>query len=92
MTGSFSSPTRQTPHSTPHASENGDSSSSQALDGPGILQDPWAYPLSWSSTDVIIVACRHDVYYQDLNTGNHHRLRSGLGCVLSAPCAIVTKY
>jgi cell division cycle 20, cofactor of APC complex len=39
-----------------------------ALDGPGIPQDPWAYPLSWSSTNVIAVACGHDVYYQDLDT------------------------
>jgi len=39
-----------------------------ALDGPGILQDPWAYPLSWSSTNVIAVACGHDVYYQNLDT------------------------
>ena len=39
-----------------------------ALDGPGIPQDPWAYPLSWSSTNVIGVACGHDVYYQDLDT------------------------
>ncbi|KAI0262778.1 WD40-repeat-containing domain protein [Gloeopeniophorella convolvens] len=39
-----------------------------ALDGPGIPQDPWAYPLSWSATNVIAVACGHDVYYQDLDT------------------------
>ncbi|KAH9039105.1 hypothetical protein EDB85DRAFT_2272823, partial [Lactarius pseudohatsudake] len=29
---------------------------------------PLAYPLSWSSTNVITVAGGHDVYYQDLDT------------------------
>jgi len=33
-----------------------------------IPQDPWAHPPSWSSTNVIAVACGHDVYYQDLDT------------------------
>lgn len=39
-----------------------------ALDGPGIPQDPWAYPLSWSKKNVIAVACGHDIYYQNLDT------------------------
>ena len=39
-----------------------------ALDGPGIPQDPWAYPLAWSRKNVIAVACGHDVYYQNLDT------------------------
>ncbi|TFY83264.1 hypothetical protein EWM64_g735 [Hericium alpestre] len=39
-----------------------------ALDGPGIPQDPWAYPLTWSRRNVIAVACGHDVYYQNLDT------------------------
>ena len=39
-----------------------------ALDGPGIPQDPWAYPLAWSSNNVIAVACGPDVYYQNLDT------------------------
>ncbi|KAI0049028.1 WD40 repeat-like protein [Auriscalpium vulgare] len=39
-----------------------------ALDGPGIPQDAWAYPLAWSPRNVIAVACGHDVYYQNLDT------------------------
>ncbi|THH19167.1 hypothetical protein EW146_g1943 [Bondarzewia mesenterica] len=39
-----------------------------ALDGPGVPQDPWAYPLTWSRRNVIAVACGHDVYYQNLDT------------------------
>ncbi|KAI0056836.1 WD40 repeat-like protein [Artomyces pyxidatus] len=39
-----------------------------ALDGPGIPQDPWAYPLAWSRKNVIAVACGHDIYYQNLDT------------------------
>jgi cell division cycle protein 20 (cofactor of APC complex) len=66
-----------------------------ALDGPGIPQDPWAYPLSWSSTNVIGVACGHDVYYQDLDTRQIAHLcnlpRPSLGrirALLFTPCGL----
>ncbi|KAJ3479700.1 hypothetical protein NLI96_g8873 [Meripilus lineatus] len=41
-----------------------------ALDGPGVPTDPFAYPLTWSSngTNTIAVACKRDVYLQDLDT------------------------
>lgn len=39
-----------------------------ALDAPGVPSDPLAYPLTWSATNKIAVACGHDVYYQDLDT------------------------
>jgi cell division cycle protein 20 (cofactor of APC complex) len=39
-----------------------------ALDAPGVPSDPLAYPLTWSITNKIAVACGHDVYYQDLDT------------------------
>ncbi|KAH9001898.1 hypothetical protein EDB86DRAFT_2780105, partial [Lactarius hatsudake] len=45
-----------------------------ALDGPGIPQELQAYPLSWSSTNVIAVTGGHDVYYQDLDTRHIARL------------------
>ncbi|PFH50206.1 hypothetical protein AMATHDRAFT_4207 [Amanita thiersii Skay4041] len=38
------------------------------LDGPGIVGDPYAYPISWSRRNLIAVACGNDVYYQNLNT------------------------
>ena len=66
-----------------------------ALDGPGIPQDPWAYPLSWSSTNVIGVACGHDVYYQDLDTRQIAHLcnlpRPSLGrirALMFTPCGL----
>jgi cell division cycle protein 20 (cofactor of APC complex) len=37
-----------------------------ALDGPGIPTDPFAYPLSWSLTNCVAVACGINVYYQNL--------------------------
>lgn len=39
-----------------------------ALDGPGIPQDLFAYPMSWSSRNAIAVACGFDVYFQELDT------------------------
>ncbi|KAH8079830.1 WD40 repeat-like protein [Cristinia sonorae] len=43
-----------------------------ALDGPGVSQDIFAYPISWSGKGIgsgtIAVACDRDVYYQDLDT------------------------
>ncbi|KAI0314875.1 WD40-repeat-containing domain protein [Amylostereum chailletii] len=39
-----------------------------ALDGPGVPQDPWASPLSWSQKNAIAVACGTDVYHQNLDT------------------------
>ncbi|THH28765.1 hypothetical protein EUX98_g5426 [Antrodiella citrinella] len=41
-----------------------------ALDGPGVSQDIFAYPISWSGKGqgCIAVACDRDVYYQDLNS------------------------
>ncbi|GLB44513.1 putative anaphase-promoting complex subunit 4 WD40 domain [Lyophyllum shimeji] len=37
-----------------------------ALDGPGIPQDPYASPMSWSRKNFIAIACGVDVFYQDL--------------------------
>lgn len=41
-----------------------------ALDGPGVPTDPFAYPLTWSGngTNSIAVACKKDIYFQDLDT------------------------
>lgn len=39
-----------------------------ALDGPGVPADPFTYPLTWSRTNYIAVACGKDVYYQDLDS------------------------
>ena len=41
-----------------------------ALDGPGVSQDIFAYPISWSGEGqgCIAVACDRDVYFQDLDT------------------------
>ncbi|TCD67736.1 hypothetical protein EIP91_011978 [Steccherinum ochraceum] len=41
-----------------------------ALDGPGVSQDIFAYPISWSTggQGSIAVACDRDVYYQDLDS------------------------
>ncbi|TFK36596.1 WD40-repeat-containing domain protein [Crucibulum laeve] len=38
------------------------------LDSPGIPDDPFAYPISWSRRNLIAVACGNDVYYQNLET------------------------
>ncbi|KAI0791030.1 WD40 repeat-like protein [Abortiporus biennis] len=41
-----------------------------ALDGPGVSSDLYSYPLSWSGNghNNIAVACRNDVYFQNLDT------------------------
>lgn len=38
------------------------------LDSPGIPFDPESFPITWSSRNNIAVACRKDVYYQNLGT------------------------
>ncbi|TFK71205.1 WD40 repeat-like protein [Pluteus cervinus] len=38
------------------------------LDGPGISDDPFAYPISWSKKNLISVACHNEIFYQNLNT------------------------
>ncbi|EGO03029.1 hypothetical protein SERLA73DRAFT_70493 [Serpula lacrymans var. lacrymans S7.3] len=48
-----------------------------ALDGPGIPRDRFASPMAWSSTNCIAVACKCDVYYQNLNTRAIVRLCGG---------------
>ncbi|KAI0031787.1 WD40-repeat-containing domain protein [Vararia minispora EC-137] len=56
-----------------------------ALDGPGIPQDPWAYPLAWSRQNLIAVACGPDVYHQNLDTRHIAHLctlqRVSMGCI-----------
>ena len=39
-----------------------------ALDAPGVPSDLLSFPLSWSTSNKIAVACGYDVYYQDLDT------------------------
>jgi len=39
-----------------------------ALDAPGVPSDPLAYPLTWSTSNMIAVACGRDVYFQNLQT------------------------
>ncbi|KZT21304.1 WD40 repeat-like protein [Neolentinus lepideus HHB14362 ss-1] len=39
-----------------------------ALDGSGISQDLFSYPLTWSYKNVLAVACEEDIFCQDLNT------------------------
>lgn len=39
-----------------------------ALDAPGVPSDLLSFPLSWSTSNKIAVACGCDVYYQDLDT------------------------
>ena len=39
-----------------------------ALDAPGVPSDILSFPLSWSASNKIAVACGCDVYYQDLDT------------------------
>lgn len=46
------------------------------LDGPGISINPYAYPFSWSSRNLIAVAFGAVVYYQDMNTRKTVRLRA----------------
>ncbi|KAH9477126.1 WD repeat-containing protein slp1 [Psilocybe cubensis] len=38
------------------------------LDSPGVPFDPEAFPITWSRRNNIAVACRKDVYYQNLDT------------------------
>ncbi|KAF5329731.1 hypothetical protein D9619_008985 [Psilocybe cf. subviscida] len=38
------------------------------LDSPGVPLDAEAYPISWSRQNLIAVACKDDVYFQDLDT------------------------
>lgn len=38
------------------------------LDGPGISGDPFAFPISWSKTNLITVACQNEIFYQNLDT------------------------
>ncbi|PPQ95120.1 hypothetical protein CVT25_011663 [Psilocybe cyanescens] len=37
------------------------------LDSPGVPFDPEAFPITWSNRNNIAVACRNDVYYQNLD-------------------------
>lgn len=46
------------------------------LDGPGISINPYAYPFSWSSKNLIAVAFGAVVYYQDMTTRKTVRLRA----------------
>ena len=39
-----------------------------SLDDPGIIDNQFSYPLSWSLTNCIAIACGRDVYYQNLDT------------------------
>ena len=39
-----------------------------SLDDPGIIDDQFSYPLSWSLTNCIAIACGRNVYYQNLDT------------------------
>ncbi|KAF8636093.1 hypothetical protein AX17_003798 [Amanita inopinata Kibby_2008] len=50
---------------------------SLTLDGPGIANDSYSYPISWSRKNHIAVACGNDVYYQDLNNKVVTRLCEG---------------
>ncbi|KAJ3506595.1 hypothetical protein NLJ89_g6788 [Agrocybe chaxingu] len=38
------------------------------LDSPGVSGDADAYPITWSRSNLIAVACKNEVYYQNLNT------------------------
>ena len=38
------------------------------LDSPGVPPDPEASPISWSRHNCIAVACKRDIYYQNLDT------------------------
>ncbi|KIL59973.1 hypothetical protein M378DRAFT_110564 [Amanita muscaria Koide BX008] len=50
---------------------------SLTLDGPGIANDTYGYPISWSNRNLIAVACGNDVFYQNLNTKVVARMCSG---------------
>ncbi|CCM00713.1 uncharacterized protein FIBRA_02753 [Fibroporia radiculosa] len=39
-----------------------------ALDGPGMPESVFAFPLAWSRRNAIAVACGRDYYYEDLDT------------------------
>ena len=41
---------------------------SLTLDGPGITDDKYACPITWSKHNLIAVACGNDAYHQDLDT------------------------
>ena len=47
------------------------------LDGPGIVNDAYGYPISWSRRNLIAVACGVEVFYQNLNTKVVSRMCGG---------------
>ena len=47
------------------------------LDGPGIANDTFGYPISWSRRNLISVACGNDVFYQNLDTKVVTRMSGG---------------
>lgn len=47
------------------------------LDGPGIVNDAYGYPISWSRRNHIAVACGNEVFYQNLNTKMVTRMCGG---------------
>lgn len=49
------------------------------LDGPGIVNDAYGYPISWSRRGLIAVACGREVFYQNLNTKMVTRMSGGGG-------------
>lgn len=51
-----------------------------ALDAPGISEDPFAYPVTWSTNNLIAVGCGDEVYYQNLDTKAISKM-----CSLSGP-------